>query len=167
MRDHLAYAGYVLRHKWFVLRACRRTGTPVWRGLIHDLSKLLPSEWNPYRRTFYAPDGSKRYVETLEFNQAWNAHQKRNPHHWQAWVLIMDRGTQVILPMPEKYVREMVADWIGAGLAQGKPDTRSWYEENKGKMLLHSDTRALVEKLLGELFVGKPYWVNGKVPVWP
>jgi hypothetical protein len=43
----------------------------------------------------------------------------------------------------------MVADWIGAGLAQGKPDVLGWYLANEHKMLLHSDTRASVERLLG------------------
>jgi hypothetical protein len=147
------YLKYVIRHKWFVLRACRKTGTSLWRGLIHDLSKFRPSEWGPYVRTFYAPDGSKQYKETEEFAVAWNLHQKRNKHHWQAWLLTWDRGETVALRMPDKYVREMVADWIGAGLAiTGKVEVCQWYEKNKTKMILHPDTRTKVETLLKELF---------------
>lgn len=55
----------------------------------------------------------------------------------------------VVLPMPDVYIREMVADWRGAGRALGKPDTVSWYKQNAKNMLLHPETRARVEELLG------------------
>ena len=54
------------------------------------------------------------------------------------------------LAIPPHYVREMVADWIGAGRAQGKPDVAAWYAANAAKMVLHDDTRALVERLMAE-----------------
>ena len=54
------------------------------------------------------------------------------------------------LAIPPRYAREMVADWIGAGLAQGKPDVAAWYAANAAKMVLHDDTRALVERLIAE-----------------
>lgn len=58
--------------------------------------------------------------------------------------------------MPEQYVYEMVADWTGAGRAQGKAynetfrydETRTWYQKNGGKMILHNETRKLVEHIL-------------------
>ncbi len=52
MNKHLNYAGYILRHKWFVLVECAKRGI-LWRGLMHDMSKLLPSEWVPYANFFY------------------------------------------------------------------------------------------------------------------
>jgi hypothetical protein len=77
-------------------------------------------------------------------------HQHRNLHHWQAWVLRQDDGGTKPMPMPEGYAREMVADWAGAGRAiTGKWKVRSWYDNNFEKMLLHPDTRKLVEELLG------------------
>lgn len=84
-----------------------------------------------------------------DFDVAWLHHQKSNPHHWQYWILIRDTGAEVILPMPEVYIREMVADWRGAGRAVEKPDTLAWYAANKDKMRLHPDTRKRVEQLLG------------------
>jgi len=149
LNQHLAYARYVIRHKCYVLRACRRTGTSLWRGLVHDLSKFLPSEWGPYAKTFYRPDGTSQYHETEEFNVAWLRHQRRNPHHWQAWLLVMDRGDILPMRMPMVYVREMIADWIGAGLAiTGKMEVREWYSKSKDNMKLHPETRQLVEDLL-------------------
>jgi len=55
------------------------------------------------------------------------------------------------LPMPDRYRREMLADWRGAGRAYGNPDTRQWYEENKCKIILHDNTRAWLEYELSQL----------------
>lgn len=149
MRAHLAYLQYVLRHKWFVFLACWDLHVPLWRALVHDWTKFLPSEWGAYVHTFYAPDGSFRYEESLDFARAWNLHQKRNKHHWQAWLLTWDRGETVPLEMPLTYVREMLADWIGAGRAiTGKNETPAWYQKNRANIQLHPQTRQLVEFLL-------------------
>ena len=51
--------------------------------------------------------------------------------------------------MPRKYVEEMVADWAGAGKAiTGKWDIAEWYASNKDKMILHPETRIMVEDLV-------------------
>jgi hypothetical protein len=51
--------------------------------------------------------------------------------------------------MPEKYVREMVADWFGAGKAiTGKWGAKDWYQTKKDGIKLHPKTKALVEELL-------------------
>lgn len=226
MRAHLKYLSYVLRHKWYVFAECCKLGIPL-QGIIHDWSKFLPSEWFPYVAYFYGgPHRSLAEFSGYEkayfwdavrrvskeevgqrFDLAWLLHQKRNPHHWQFWVLMEDspsarylvqamqpevgpyylfdvqREKQVaefgfgfncedgcsdevframvdveralavanpkVLPMPDRYRREMLADWKGAGLAMGKPDTAAWYRANRHKMLLHPETRAWVEAQLG------------------
>jgi hypothetical protein len=160
LRDHLGNLRYVLRHKWFVFKACLRYGVPLHRAILHDWTKFKPSEWVPYTRNFFTykravqPSDSKGYFhrpgQNLEFDLAWNHHQKRHPHHWHYWVLVTDEDDPRVraLPMPETYVREMVADWTGAGLAQGKPDVKGWYLHNRDKMVLWPETRVLVEKLL-------------------
>lgn len=149
MRRHLAYLWYVVRHKWFVFKASRVTGMSIWRALVHDMSKFLPDEWFPYSCTFYKSDGSKQYVETDDFNMAWLKHQHRNKHHWQYWVLTFDDGGSSPVEMPLKYIREMVADWIGAGLAiTGRCEVEEWYGKNKDKMALTPRTRRCVETLI-------------------
>jgi len=66
--------------------------------------------------------------------------------------VVRDANRYRALPMPERYVREMVADWMGAGRAiTGKWDAPAWYEQNKYKMVLHPDARGLVEALLAGL----------------
>jgi len=83
------YAKYlwaVLRHKWFVFLECCKLGIP-WRGIVHDLSKFLPSEFGPYAYYFYGPyprdDEYKPKYVVEAFNRAWLNHQHRNKHHWQ------------------------------------------------------------------------------------
>ena len=159
LRQHLAYSRYVLRHKWYVFWACRELHVPLWQALVHDWTKFLPVEWGPYARNFYNPDGSKRTVrddsgaynptdQELPFQRAWLHHQ-RAKHHWQAWVVLGDAGYLVALPMPSRYVREMVADWCGAGRAiAGVRYPHGWYEANQSKMNLHPDTRHHVHQLL-------------------
>ena len=144
---HLAYARYVIRHKWFVLGACLKLKAGLWRGLVHDLSKLTPAEWGPYARTFYSPRGEKQYNPDPFFDAAWLHHKNHNRHHHNHWVMVLKTDDEPI-EMPEIFVREMVADWVGTGQAKGFPDTLAWYASNKDNMILHPNTRALVEKLL-------------------
>jgi hypothetical protein len=154
-RAHFAYLHWLLRHKWFVLCACRRTGTSLWRGIVHDLSKFRPSEWFAYLRSFYNFLGDQHYEPDPGLNHAWLLHQRRNPHHWQAWILRFDEGGSEALPMPEAFAREMVADWIGAGMAiSGRVDPRPWYERNKHNIELHPETRDLVERIMEGLGKG-------------
>jgi len=121
-----------------------------FRGLIHDLSKFLPSEFIPYARFFYDKEDQIRRDKTgyykptdtgdKAFDFAWLLHQKRNRHHWQWWTLPEDGDGIKILPIPEIYCKEMICDWKGAGKAQGKKgpnECREWYKSNKHKMQLH------------------------------
>jgi len=221
VKAHLLYLRYVARHKWFVFRECCKLGIPL-AGVIHDWSKFTPSEWFPYVRFFYGAKGepikrrdSTGYYKPTDtgdaaFDFAWLLHQKRNPHHWQWWVLPEDSpkcewqvqahqpefgpyylayrgqplarfetptgenvsdaafrlvqiaekalatGSLKVLPMPDRYRREMLADWRGAGLAQGTPDTVKWYKANRDKMQLHPETRAWIEERLGLSAVDDP-----------
>lgn len=151
MRRHWQYLKYVMRHKWFVFWAGLWLHVPIWSLLIHDWDKFMPGMWRSYATCFYKSDGTKRYVPSEYFWQNWNGHQKRNRHHWQYWVLIKDSGETEALYMPDVDRREMLADWIGAGKALGKPFTWEWYRENREKMLLHPDTRRWIEAEMGAM----------------
>ncbi|MEO7909410.1 MAG: DUF5662 family protein [Roseiflexaceae bacterium] len=152
MLPHLRYLAYVLRHKWHVFVACRGLHVPLWQAIIHDWTKFLPCEWFPYVQRFYGAATLQRDHKSDAFDRAWNHHQKSNRHHWQYWALVTERDAARVraLAIPPRYAREMVADWIGAGRAQGKPDVAAWYAANAAKMVLHEHTRTLVEQLIGE-----------------
>jgi len=155
MKRHIAYFRSVMCHKWFVLQECIKLGVPLWRAIIHDWDKFLPDEWLPYARCFYTPDGGKQYQESPAFARAWLLHQRRNPHHYQFWLLTWDRGTTEPLPMPDVYRREMLADWRGAGRAYNADwqpsETAKWYLSRREmfRTLLHPETRAWIEQQLG------------------
>lgn len=151
MKRHWAYLKYIIAHKWFVLVASYKIGASLWLAIIHDWSKFLPSEWTPYAHAFYDANGAPRFNKTVNFNYAWNYHQKRNKHHWQYWLLTFDDGPLGLLKMPDKYVLEMLADWIGASRAMtGEWNVYKWYQKNKVIIKLHSDTRDFIEQLLCE-----------------
>lgn len=163
MRKHWPYLKYLARHKWYVLLAGLRLGPPPgrlagvrWlvRLLLHDWSKLLPDEWGPYADYFYGPpvEGCPpcKAAREAAFARAWLRHQHRAPHHFQHWVLRGDDGTVRALPMDPFALREMVADWLGAGRAlRGKWGARGWYLENSHRICLHEASRAEVHRLLG------------------
>jgi hypothetical protein len=160
---HLRYFRYIVRHKWFVFLAGCELGIP-FLAAMHDNSKFRPSEWRPYANFFYGPKAVQRRDSTgyykptdtgdAVFDFAWLLHQKRNKHHWQWWVLPEDNGGVKVLPMADKYRREMLADWWGAGRAQGKRapkddpwrETRAWYMANSQKMRLHLETKLWIEQ---------------------
>jgi len=159
LRKFLTYSSYVIRHKWYVFLECYKLGIPV-QGVLHDLSKLFPDEFFPYMNHFgggikKGRDKTGYYKPTdtgdPAFDYAWFLHQKRNEHHWQ-WYCFPREANDArpikVLEMPIKYRKEMVADWRGAGRAQGTPNVLKWYTANRGKMHLGPETRKWIEKEL-------------------
>jgi Family of unknown function (DUF5662) len=148
LTKHWRYLRYILRHKWFVFQYGRQLSIP-WLALLHDNSKFLPDEWFPYCDFFYG-NGHDRERKRDAFRVAWLLHQNRNRHHWQFWMLVNDEEPPRLLPMPDRYRREMLADWKGAGRAiTGIEDAHGWYAKNREKMHLHAETREWIEQQLG------------------
>lgn len=149
MKAHWKYLKYVLKHKLFVYQEGRLLGVGRWQLLRHDLSKFLPSEWWPYVAYFYGPTPIDAHARQNAFDAAWLKHIHRNPHHHQYYVLREDSGVIKALEMPDEYLREMVADWAGAGRAiHGKCEVAEWYTRNADKMILHDTTRQRVERMI-------------------
>lgn len=164
MSKYTKYLWYVIRHKYYVFIECCKLWIPI-RGLLHDISKLRPDEFIPYAkyfygywikenewhgdiRNYYPYELTEMYINQ-KFDLAWLHHQKRNPHHWQYWLLQEDDGKLKVLDMPIEYKKEMLADWRGVGKAiNGLDDTKNWYIKNKDKMILHENTRKWVEEQL-------------------
>jgi hypothetical protein len=147
---------YLARHKWFVFVAGLKTGVPLWRLIRHDWSKLLPSEWFPYADFFYVQDPTTKERRYQAFREAWRKHIHRNDHHWEYWVSVEQLEQRVTLtanPMPLVAVREMVADWAGAGRAiTGVGNPTEWFITNRPKMALHTNTEIMVHQILRECY---------------
>ena len=165
MFKYLKYAQYVCLHKYYVFRECCKLGIPL-RGILHDMSKFYPVEFFAYADYFYGKHREKTYnTETGQwednlqadmvkdnFDIAWSHHKYRNPHHWEYWVQTNPIYGEVIVAMDDTSIKEMVADWVGAGLAiTGKKDVKTWYEKNYGSMKMHPDTKVKVRKLIEEV----------------
>lgn len=151
MKKHFKYFKYLMKHKYFVFIAGIKIGAPLWRLIIHDWSKFMPIEWFAYVETFYGKYEYKDRPSKLvkAFDRAWLHHQHYNPHHYQHWILRNDDGTSKALVIPDKFVKEMVADWAGAGRAiTGKWEVLDWYKNNMHKMFIDSSTRTSVEYYL-------------------
>lgn len=176
VRAIITYLRYVLKHKYHVYREGRKLGVSRWQLLVHDLSKFSRAEFFPYlmyfnrRETWEKNPFLKRKVKD-KFDRAWLHHIHKNPHHWQYWVLRTDSEGVKVLEMPDKFVREMCADWEGVGACfnKGPGHAGRWYLENRSTLALHPHTRLRVEELLGvdkkpRCTVPPPGWYCTRTP---
>lgn len=157
-RATLQYLWLTIKHKAFVLRAGLWTKAPLWRLVIHDWSKFMPSEAPHYGRQFFGDKG-----DPAGFARAWLHHQNSNPHHWEYWIPRSAHnrgdGDKEPLEMPEWAVREMAADWMGASrVYEGRwptPESWPWLEKNLGTIRVHPNTIDAIVRILAEAFERK------------
>lgn len=155
MLKYIKYFKYIIIHKFYVMIECFNEGL-YYRGIVHDLSKFLPSEFVPYANHFFG-NKIKDEDEDKDFEKAWFYHQKRNKHHWQYWIMPLDKNGLKIITMDEPYLTEMICDWVGAEKAQGKfspkndkyLETKKWYKKNSNKMQISKNTKNKIEKKIG------------------
>ncbi len=141
-------------HRMKVMCGCFKMGL-YWQGLTHDLSKYSIVEfWNGAR--FYqgirSPNSAER--EKKGYSEAWIHHKGRNRHHYEYWT-DLNRQTKRYdaVPMPRKYLAEMVADRLAAcKVYEGKSFTTGsplrYLSNSLEKDLMHPRTRQELEFLL-------------------
>ncbi len=154
----LKFIWLTIRHKWFVFWAGLQVRAPIWNLLIHDLSKF---SW--HELPHYAQHSFMVKKDHLKFSKAWNHHSKRNPHHWEYWVLVSQHhsgqtfNSGEALPMPEKYIRELVADWLAVQRAKDgnypcNLKDWDWFKNNINKVNLHPKTKYRIYQILHNFF---------------
>lgn len=139
----------LILHISCVQEAGVKLGVPEYQLENHDLSKFTSNEFAAYAKHFQgggAPD---------EFSLAWLHHLHFNEHHWQYFIFpdgFSLKGSQVeagVMPMPEYFALEMVADWQGASKAYtGSEDMTEWLWKNIPRISLHSTTAKFVRNTL-------------------
>lgn len=155
----IKYIKITIIHKWFVLVAGLHTKAPLWNLITHDLGKFSPAELPHYARGFYGDGGYAAIIP------GWLHHQNRNAHHPEYWMLrdyeAGYQGESIItpLPIPEKYVREMAADWLAAARTyEGSWPTTlwgwKWFTERFWLIPMDYDTRVLAISILVEAGMG-------------
>ena len=138
-----------------MMKYCFRIGL-YRQGLLHDLSKYMPSEFLPgcrYYQGYRSPNNAER--EAKGCSMAWLHHKGRNKHHYEYWIdYSLDKSKGMTgMKMPTRYVAEMMMDRIAASkIYQGKNYNRhhplAYYEQGRDACMIHPETRALLEYLL-------------------
>lgn len=147
------YARSLKRHITFVIQAWVETlGLDYGEIEYHDHSKWFPEEFPGYAKHFFGGGDINALV------RSWQHHLHNNPHHWQYWMFpdgYSPVGADVVdgcIFMPDNYVCEMVADWIGASLSYAGTDNMTdWLKNNYGKIRLHPKSKYLLDTMLYEL----------------
>ncbi len=144
----------ITHHRILVMKGCFRIGL-YWQGLTHDLSKYHPTEFSvgaKYYQGNRSPNGAER--ELKGYSEAWMHHKGRNRHHYEYWT-DMSPVTRCYepIPMPRKYLAEMVMDRIAAcktyrGDAYHDGAALEYLENSREKVLMHPQTRQELTYLL-------------------
>ena len=147
----------VLYHRHLVMIHCFKVGL-FKQGLLHDLSKLSPSEFFvgvKYYQGSRSPNDAER--RAVGYSGAWLHHKGRNKHHYEYWIDYSVRETPggvAPVPMPLKYVIEMLMDRVAACKVYNRgcytdDMALKYYENGRDRIMpIHDDTRELLEKLL-------------------
>ena len=142
----------ITKHKILVGKLCFKVHL-YKQGLLHDLSKYTPTEFITgikYYKGTYSPNSAERNEKG--YSTAWLHHKGRNKHHWEYW---LDFGVDGIYAckMPTNYVIEMFCDRVAASMIYQKEkytdsSALEYYENGRGKILIHPETDALIHHLL-------------------
>ena len=147
----------ITRHRHRVIAHCARAGI-LFQGLFHDLSKYSPTEFLPGVRYYdgtHSPTEDER--RTTGSSQAWMHHKGRNRHHWEYWTDYSPaHGRYIAVPMPKKYLAEMLCDrmaagkiYKGAAYTDGAP--LEYLMHGKMRDSMHPQTLALLIRFLTQL----------------
>ena len=126
-----------------------------WQGLTHDLSKYTPAEFWVGAKYFQgnrSPNSAER--DEKGYSESWMHHKGRNKHHWEYWTdLNLQLGHYAPVPMPRKYLVEMVMDRIAAcKVYQGKAYTDGsalvYLLKGGERIRMHQQTQRELEYIL-------------------
>lgn len=146
----------ITHHKLIVAHGCFRVGL-YWQGIVHDMSKYSPAEFLvgiSYFQGNRSPNNAER--EEKGYSSAWLHHKGRNKHHYEYWIDYSSQvapGEMIPVPMPKRYVAEMLMDRIAASkVYEGKAYTDEsplkYYYKGTDHAPIHPETRSLLLKYL-------------------
>ena len=149
----------VAHHRKLVRQGCFKIGL-YKQGILHDLSKFSPTEFSvgaKYWQGDRSPNNAER--EDIGYSSAWLHHKGRNKHHYEYWIdynsHYREDGQDIMVPvpMPDKYIAEMIIDRIAASkVYKGKEykddDPLKYYYMGTHEAPLHDYTRRQLLKYL-------------------
>lgn len=146
-------------HKFLVMRHCFRIGL-YRQGLMHDLSKYMPSELLMGFAYFDDGKSSPNNGERRDkgYSYAWMHHKGRNRHHFEYWTDYSlhpsdDKYPLQAVQMPRRYVAEMLMDRISASKNYNKESYTQhhplqYFERGRSHYLLHPQTEKELHGML-------------------
>ncbi len=149
----------ITEHKLLVMKHCFRIGL-YRQGILHDLSKYMPSEllmgFRYYDDGKSSPNNGERKLKG--YSDAWMHHKGRNRHHFEYWtdytLNAYDRKHPMQpVQMPRKYVAEMLMDRICASKNYNKDSYTQhhpleYFEKGRSHYLLHPQTHKELHGML-------------------
>ena len=146
----------ITKHKLLVMHYCFRAGL-YRQGLLHDLSKYSPVEFLVGCK-YYQGDRSPNNAEGEDtgLSKSWLHHKGRNRHHFEYWIDYVPGDEHIIngVPMPRRYIAEMVMDRISAsrnylGDQYDQSQPLEYFMKSKEKLwFIHPKTKRDLEGLL-------------------
>lgn len=144
----------ITTHRFIVMKGCFFMGL-IRQGLTHDLSKYSPTEfWNGARYYQGVRSPNARERELKGYSEAWIHHKGRNRHHYEYWTdMSKATGHYESVPMPRRYLAEMVADRVAAcKVYEGKNYTPgsalAYLQRSREKNLMNPRTLQELDYLL-------------------
>ena len=145
----------ITEHKLLVMRHCFKIGL-YRQGIMHDLSKYMPSEllmgFMYYDDGKSSPNNGER--RDKGYSNAWMHHKGRNRHHFEYWT-DYNLETKTVLPvkMPLRFVAEMFCDRVAAskiykGESYRDSDPLEYFQNGRSHRTIHPETSDFLEKLL-------------------
>jgi len=158
LRKAIGHLKTIMIHKYWVFHYACKLGIP-FAGLIHDLSKFTLVEFIESVRFYQGGKSSPIPVAKAVqgYSLAWQHHKGHNPHHYEHWTDNYDSGTTTI-KIPFKYIKEMIADWLGACHAYSNGDNvyqreYEWWNLKRtvNPPKIHPETIKCITAILNEL----------------
>lgn len=157
---YIRHLWIIIAHKYYVMIECFRVGIPIL-GILHDWTKILPIEFFP--QAMHGRGELNRNRDKTGYYRPWfgiekvdrslHHHVTNNKHHWQYWIMNVDSNNVEPIRIPEKYLREMVCDWIGTNKVRGHVDymerCRVWYLANRSKLVMHPVSSKYIRDYFG------------------
>ena len=147
----------ILHHKNLVRHYCFKAGL-YKQGIMHDWSKYNPIEFFAGVKYYQGGKRSPNFAEKEDkkYSSAWLHHKGRNKHHFEYWIDYgINCGTIIKgVPMPRRYVAEMIMDRISASrvyLGDAYTDQAPYQYLKKGighLWFVHPETLSQLEFLL-------------------
>ena len=158
LKKALLHLKTILTHKMWVFYYCCKLGIP-WQGITHDLSKFSPVEFWESIKYYNGKSSPINYAENENgYSKAWLHHYTKNPHHYEHWIYVHG-SIYKILPMPYKYVLELVADYLAAGRTYNgswftPKDELMWWLDIKDRLPMHHISKDAVTKIMSKIADG-------------